>query len=92
MITEEQINKFKQAKLLAIDIETKDNKLIEFGPGTHRGDGHICGIVFGCEIDNKIETEYLSFTHPDTAEGIAGQNMAIAKDILSVNNEKIGAN
>ena len=35
------------AKTLAIDVETKDPNLIEMGPGSLRGDGHIVGLSVG---------------------------------------------
>ena len=83
---------YKNAKLLSVDIETKDPKLVEFGPGTHRGDGHICGVSFAVKTAKGINKDYLSLAHPDTPTDEREKNRKLVAEILSNNNPKIGAN
>ena len=83
---------YKQANLLCVDIETKDPNLLTMGPGTHRGDGHICGVGFAMKYRGGIVRDYLSFAHPDTPEEERQRNRKITKDILAAKNPKIGAN
>jgi len=84
---------FDRSKLLSIDIETKDPNLVEMGPGTHRGDGHICGLsISSYDLNGNIVGEYLSFTHPDTPSDEREKNRKIAKSLLKTSKPKIGAN
>ena len=75
-----------------MDIETKDPNLLDYGPGTHRGDGHICGISFAVQVKNKIHKDYLSFAHPDTPTREREDNRKLAAEILDTQSPKIGAN
>lgn len=92
MISDYTINRFQQSELLCLDIETRDPKLLTEGPGTHRKDGHICGIGFATKDSGKFEREYLSFTHPDTPGEQRQYNRNVALDLLKGYNAKIGAN
>ena len=91
-ITEQEINLYKTTPKLALDIETYDPELPEKGPGTHRGQGFICGVGIGTETPNGDKTHYFSFKHPDTPADERERNRAIIADILSSNNRKLGAN
>lgn len=88
VLTDNQIEYLKNCKLLGLDIEGKDPELEEKGPGTHRGDGYICGTAVG---DEEVAA-YLSLAHPDTQPEERERNRAILKDILKSPSEKVGAN
>lgn len=89
--SEQEINAMSNTKLMCVDIETHDPKLITHGPGTHRGDGHICGVTFGC-INEGVETSfYLPTAIPDSNLLITQFNPLI-DSLLSVPCPKIGAN
>lgn len=91
-LTSHTINQYKASTLLSIDIETKDPELEEKGPGTHRGDGHICGLSICSKDTGSTLNHYLSLAHPDTKGEVIARNRKIAADILKVPNPKIGAN
>lgn len=90
--TESEINAFKGTKLLSLDIETKDPKLKTNGPGTHRGDGYICGVSFGTNEDGKLINTYLPLNHIDTTQEEQEYSRRVIKDVLLSTNDKIGAN
>lgn len=83
---------FKQSKFLSVDIETRDPLLVDLGPGTFRGDGHICGISLSTEFQGKIVSDYFSLTHPDTPEEARKYNRGVLTEILAMDMPKIGAN
>ena len=89
---QETINRFKNAKLLSVDIETKDPGLLDLGPGTHRGEGHICGVGFAVKENGVFTADYLSVAHPDTSQAICDRNRAIIRDILASPGPKLGTN
>jgi len=91
-ITEQDINLYKRTPKLALDIETYDPELPDKGPGTHRGQGFICGVGIGAETVNGDKTHYLSFKHPDTPADERAKNRLIIADILKSDNRKLGAN
>ena len=66
MITDNEIAMYKDARILSIDIESKDPELTTKGPGTHRGQGFICGVSIGRETPQGDLCHYLSLKHPDT--------------------------
>jgi len=90
--SDRQIDVFKNAELLSLDIETKDPLLVDQGPGTHRGDGHICGVSMAALNGPDIVKHYFSFSHYDTPQEQTQRNKKIVKDICAKNNAKIGAN
>ena len=88
-----KVHVFREAKLLCVDIETKDNNLIKYGPGTHRGDGHICGVAMAAKDDQgELHQEYFSLTHPNTNQTKRDRNRALLRDILRIPMPKLGAN
>ncbi len=91
-ITNEQVQLYKDARILAIDIEGRDPELLTKGPGTHRGEGYICGVGIGRESPGGDITHYLSLKHPDTPESERALNRAILKEILAAPVPKLGAN
>jgi len=86
------MNRFKESKIMAVDIETKDPGLLTYGPGTHRGEGYICGIAFGVKDKDKHYGSYLSLAHPDTPADVRESNRKIAAELLATNIPKVGAN
>lgn len=91
-ITTKEINMLKSAKLLCVDIETNDPLLKAKGPGTHRGDGYICGVALGANVDGHNLSYYLPLKHPDTNYEDTLFHKDVLKDVLQSNNSKIGAN
>ena len=91
-ITQEDINKYKGARMLAMDIEGKDPELTTKGPGTRRGEGFISGVGIGRETPHGDLTHYLSLTHPDTPAEERERNKLVLKDILAAPVPKLGAN
>ena len=51
---------FSKAKILAVDTETKDPKLLSHGPGNKRGDGHVAGISIASDLGTCV---YLPIGH-----------------------------
>ena len=93
MFNTQELYTLKSSNLVCIDIETYDPDIKDKGPGTHRGQGHICGLgVATYDNEGKLINDYLSFSHPDTPPELRAQNMRQAKDILSWQMPKIGAN
>jgi len=78
----------KNADTLAIDIETYDPNLEKLGPGVYRNDGYILGV----SISDGVNSEYYSLRHYDTLEKERQKNKEIIKEILALDNIKIGAN
>lgn len=91
-MTDVVVSEMKNAKLLCIDIETKDPKLMAQGPGTVRNDGYICGVAFGAMIDSKEHAAYLDIKHPDTDPVEKERNEKIITELLLSSSEKLGAN
>jgi DNA polymerase I-like protein with 3'-5' exonuclease and polymerase domains len=92
MITDNEIAMYKDARILSIDIESKDPELTTKGPGTHRGQGFICGVSIGRETPQGDLCHYLSLKHPDTPINKRERNSKILKDILKSNVTKLGTN
>lgn len=91
-ISDQEIELYKDASVLAVDIETFDPDLLQKGPGTHRGDGFICGVGIGRETPGGDLTHYLSLRHPDTPQPIRERNRRVLKEILNTDVPKLGAN
>ena len=85
---DDRINKLSSAKLLGVDIETKDPNLIDLGPGMYRKDGFITGVSFS---DGETSI-YLDVAHPDTTEQTAAENWHLIHKLLELPCEKVGAN
>jgi len=88
MLTDNELSALISADTIAVDLETKDPELREKGPGTHRGEGYICGM----SVARDGLSAYIPWRHPDVTAECANRNILIAKDILKANNAKIGAN
>lgn len=91
-ISDREVQTIKEAHRIVVDIETRDPWLLQYGPGTHRGEGFICGIGVGRETPQGDIVKYLSLTHPDTPVETRDRNKKIAKDILATSSRKLGAN
>lgn len=85
---ENEVNRLLEADQMAIDIESKDPDLMERGPGTHRGEGFICGLSVGCEGFS----DYLSLRHPDTETDETERNKRIITELLKSPHQKVGTN
>lgn len=92
MITDNEVAMYKEARILSTDIESKDPELVEKGPGTHRGEGFICGVSIGRETPQGDLCHYLSLRHPDTPLEKRERNAKVLKDILKTPVPKLGAN
>ncbi len=91
-ISDQEVTMYKDAKLLAIDIESFDPDLLTKGPGTHRGDGFICGVGIGRETPGGDLAHYLSLKHPDTNQHERDRNHKVLKELLADPVPKLGAN
>lgn len=91
-VSDNTIDAIRSCALICVDIETKDPKLTTHGPGTHRGDGYICGVGFGAIVEGEKLAFYLDVAHPDTSPETTGVNIKTINHILSGNSEKLGAN
>lgn len=67
---------WKGARRVAIDVETRDEHLLELGPGVRRG-GYIVGIAFAIEGGPK---HYLPFRHENGGNMPAEQCLAYIRD------------
>ena len=81
-----------KSEMLAIDIETKDPGLKEKGPGTHRGEGYICGVSAGAIKNFKPLAFYFPLKHPDTTARERERNEKIVTALVQADNEKVGTN
>jgi DNA polymerase-1 len=52
----------RDAKRIAVDIETRDDKLKELGPGVRRG-GYVCGVALGWTADGQQQSAYYPIRH-----------------------------
>lgn len=77
------------AKIISIDVETKDPQLIEKGPSTFRGGGYICGISVA--TDDGF-CEYFPVRHEGGGNLDEKQVFLWLKDQLSGAQPKLGAN
>jgi len=91
-ISDNEIAQYKEAYIMAVDIETRDPELLTKGPGTHRGVGYICGVGIGRETPQGDLTHYLSLTHPDTPNDERERNKKVLLDLLATDVQKLGAN
>jgi DNA polymerase I-like protein with 3'-5' exonuclease and polymerase domains len=91
-ISDNEIEAYKQARVLAVDIETYDPELLTKGPGTHRGKGYICGVGIGRETPGGDMAHYLSLTHPDSDEATKERSRNVLKTLLPTVGPKLGAN
>lgn len=82
------IDALGNASTLCVDIETKDPKLPTHGPGTHRGDGYICGVGFGA----GDAAMYLPTNHKDLPSEAQENNRKIIQLLLSKPSAKLGTN
>lgn len=84
--------RLEAAKLISIDVETHDPDLKTKGPGMRR-DGYMCGLAVGAEDrDGHIKTWYFPFGHVEGENMSESSVLAWAKDNLSGDQPKIGAN
>lgn len=91
-LSDVEVEIFKSAKLLCIDIETKDPNLIKMGPGTHRKDGHICGVSVGVVHEGLEIGKYIPLRHCDITDEVSAKNQSLVRTILKAPNEHLGAN
>lgn len=83
--------RLSDAKVISLDVETKDPSLIEKGPGWARNDGHIVGVAIGADHDGRW---YFPMRH----ETGVSQNLDPKKVLswlrtsLATKQPKIGAN
>lgn len=79
------------AKVIGLDTETKDEHLIESGPGWARNDGHIVGVSLATEDGHSW---YFPMRHEMQKEyNLDPENvLAYLKDTLGTNIPKVGAN
>lgn len=77
------------ARVIAVDIETKDPNLLDMGPGVYRGDGAVMGVSISTGDGFH---EYFNIGH----EGVAAQeqtnNINYLKNVLALPVPKVGAN
>lgn len=78
--------------IICIDIESKDPKLETHGPGTHRGDGYVCGVGVGAINNEEVNAFYLPTAHLDAENFDREKNEKIIADVLKAPGAKLGAN
>jgi len=91
-ISDNEVENYKAASRLAVDIESFDPDLKTKGPGTHRGEGFICGVGIGRETPGGDMAHYLSLTHPDTDEATKERSRNVLTELLATDVPKLGAN
>lgn len=91
-ISDNEIEIYKSARVLAVDIESFDPELKTKGPGTHRGKGFICGVGIGRETPGGDMTHYLSLKHPDSDEATRERSRNVLTELLKTDVPKLGAN
>jgi len=79
----------KNAKLIALDIETYDPNLIELGAGVYRNDGYILGVSIATDTGFS---EYYNLGHADCTQQERAKNIAYLKAVLASDTPKLGAN
>jgi len=84
---------FKHAKILSIDTETFDPRLLTHGPGWARGDSHLVGVSVSVGTGKK-ETLYLPMRHTIESNLNCDPDKVLlwCKDNLCTNALKVGAN
>lgn len=75
--------------MISVDIETFDPDLIEMGPSVYRGTGYIVGV--GIVKDDGF-SHYYNVGHRGIADELKKKNMAIVKELLGTEEEKVFAN
>jgi len=80
--------RLQDAKILGLDCETKDPKLLSEGPGSLRGDGYIVGISLATE-DNKW---YFPIAHEGGGNLDKDKITSWLKNVLGTKTPKVGAN
>lgn len=84
---------YKEAKIIAFDIETKDPNLLSLGTGVYRKDGYICGVAFACKYaDGTIESEYVALQHPNNDKDDYNKGCHKISKILALDVPKVAAN
>jgi DNA polymerase I-like protein with 3'-5' exonuclease and polymerase domains len=78
----------KGVKLIGLDLETKDPKLLEMGPGSIRGDGFVAGI----SIAALDKSWYFPIGHEGGGNMDRNHVINWLKDLLDEDSLKIGAN
>lgn len=77
------------AKVISLDIETKDPELKNKGPGVYRKDGYICGV--GIATDDGL-AEYYDLAHPGPKEHDPDKVVAWLRETLARPVPILGAN
>ena len=75
----------KDAKEIAIDLETKDPSLKELGPGYIRGDGEAVGISIACDGF----ADYFPFAHESGFNFPKTRVLDFVKDVVSEQQDKV---
>ena len=79
---------YGHAKLIGVDIESKDPELRDKGTGVYRKDGYITGI----SLSNGDLAEYYPLNHPDTTPEETAKNTKYLTEQLGKSNDKVFAN
>lgn len=85
----ELLKDLSSARLISIDVETKDPGLVELGPSTFRGGGHVCGVSVATD-DGYCE--YLPVRHEGGGNLDAARVFAWLREQLAGPQPKLGAN
>lgn len=75
--------------MIAIDLETYDPELTDYGSGVYRKDGYILGFSY---MRDTGEKGYLNLGHKGITESERKINLDMIRRIVSTEEEKVGAN
>ena len=75
----------KDAKEIAIDLETRDPRLKELGPGYIRGDGEAVGVSIACDGF----ADYFPFAHESGFNFPKKRVLDFVKDVVSEQQDKV---
>jgi len=92
-MSSEEIEAYKNAKVLAVDIETRDPLLTEKGPSWVANEGHILGVALACKGFKTFVPIAEQYVNSNELTGEEREkNIRDLKLILASSNIKTGAN
>lgn len=80
------------ARLIGVDLETRDPHLMEMGPGGVRGDGYIIGASLAVEDGDQVKGWYFPIRHDGGGNLDVENTLRWLSDTLGTGTPKVGAN
>lgn len=82
--------RYNMQDYMVIDIETKDPKLLDMGPGVFRDDGYILGV--GVNAPFMHLCKYFNLAHPDCTEELHQRNVKQLRELFAMPCTKVFVN